>query len=120
VIYLLVRFESSMRKIDRIVKGFAMAFAFLACLFISNQSGSIFNPAIGFSQSIYMIGIVGQNGGDTNTAAQYMWIYMIFPYLGALLATLFYRLHQHIDNNEYNQAKPMQFVGLMVGSNNNS
>jgi hypothetical protein len=49
-----------------------------------------------------------------------MWIYMLFPYSGAALAALFYKLHEHIDKNEYKQNKPMQFVGLMVHTNENS
>jgi hypothetical protein len=48
-----------------------------------------------------------------------MWIYMLFPYAGAALAALFYKLHEHIDRNEYKQNKPMQFVGL-THSNENS
>lgn len=36
LIYLIVRFESSMRKIDRIVKGIAMSFALIACLALGN------------------------------------------------------------------------------------
>lgn len=67
-----------------------------------------------------MIGIDGQQGLDTNASAQYMWIYMLFPYAGAGFAALFYKLHEHIDKNEYKQNKPVQFVGLMVQSNENS
>lgn len=59
MIYLVVRFESSMRKTDRIVKGIAMTFAFIACITLANGSGAVFNPALGFSLSIYMIGIDG-------------------------------------------------------------
>ncbi len=117
MIYLIVRFESSMRKIDRIVRGIAMSLALFACFALANGSGAVFNPALGFSLSIYFIGIAGQRGIDTNVAAEYMWIYMLFPYAGAALAALFYKLHEHIDRNEYKQNKPMQFVGLMVQSN---
>ena len=49
-----------------------------------------------------------------------MWIYMLFPYAGACLAALFYKLHEHIDKNEYKQNQPVQFVGLMVNTNENS
>ena len=36
LIYLIVRFESSMRKIDTIVKGIAMSSALIACLALGN------------------------------------------------------------------------------------
>ena len=49
MIYLVVRFESSMRKIDRIVKGIGMSFALIACFALANGSGAVFNPALGFS-----------------------------------------------------------------------
>lgn len=48
-----------MRKVDRIVKGIAMSFALIACIALANGSGAVFNPALGFAQSIYMIGIAG-------------------------------------------------------------
>jgi glycerol uptake facilitator-like aquaporin len=93
VIYLVVRFESSMHKVDRIIKGFAMTMTFFACLLMTNSSGATFNPALGFAQSIYMIGYIGSVGGSTNLAARYMWVYMIFPFVGAGLAALFFTLH---------------------------
>lgn len=45
---------------------------------------------------------------------------MLLPYAGTSLAALFFKLHQHIDRNEFKQNKPMQFVGLTVNSNENS
>lgn len=93
VIYLVVRYESSMHKVDRIIKGFGLAMTFQACILMNNSSGATFNPALGFAQSIYMIGYVGSLGGSTNLAARYMWIYMIFPFVGAGLAALFFTLH---------------------------
>lgn len=45
---------------------------------------------------------------------------MLFPYVGACLAALFYKLHEHIDKNEYKQNQPIQFVGLTVHSSENS
>lgn len=96
VIYLIVRFESSMCKVDRLIKGIAMSFTIVACTFLSNGSGAIFNPAIGFAQSIYMIGVKSNPAPsplDSNFYAKYMWIYMLFPYAGASLAALFFKLH---------------------------
>jgi glycerol uptake facilitator-like aquaporin len=82
-----------MHKVDRIIKGFAMTMTFFACILMNNSSGAAFNPALGFAQSIYMIGYVGSFGGSTNLAARYMWVYMIFPFVGAGLAALFFTLH---------------------------
>lgn len=60
VVYLVVRFEQSMRKVDRMVKGFAVCLALTVCLSMSAGSGGCLNSAIGIAQSIYMIGLENQ------------------------------------------------------------
>jgi hypothetical protein len=117
IIYLILRFETSMRKVDRIVKGFACSIALVACLSMTNGAGESLNPALGFAQSIFMIGVENQSGLNQGSKdAKYIWVYMVFPYVGALFAAAFYRMHDYIEKNEYNQNQPMQFVGLLKQS----
>jgi hypothetical protein len=114
IIYLILRYESAMKKVDRIVKGAACSFAMISCLLMTNGAGASLNPALGFAQSIYMIGLGREKRslvGDRE--AKFIWVYMIFPYLGAFLAAFFYRMHDYIEKNEYNQNQPIQFVGLL-------
>ena len=114
LIYLILRFEPDMRKVDRLIKGFGASFALLVCLKMTAGSGGCLNPALGLAQSIYMIGIengyVPPIGSDD---AKYMWVYIFGSLAGACLAALFFKLHDFIERNEYIQNQPMQFVGLL-------
>lgn len=49
LIYLILRFEADMRKVDRLVKGFAACFSLLVCLSMAAGSGGCLNPAIGIA-----------------------------------------------------------------------
>jgi glycerol uptake facilitator-like aquaporin len=49
IIYLILRFESSMKKVDRIVKGIACSITLGACLTMTNGAGASLNPALGFA-----------------------------------------------------------------------
>ena len=57
VAYLIIRFESSMKKVDRIIKGLACSLVLIGCLLMTNGAGASLNPGLGFAQSIYMIGV---------------------------------------------------------------
>ena len=49
IVYLILRFESSMKKVDRVVKGIACSITLGACLTMTNKSGASLNPALGFA-----------------------------------------------------------------------
>ena len=84
---------------------------------MTNGAGASLNPALGFAQSIYMIGVENQgNSTQGSRDAKYIWVYMLFPYVGAFIAAFFYRMHDYIEKNEYKQNQPMQFVGLLKHS----
>ena len=57
IIYLILRYEPSMKKVDRIIRGLACSLALVTCLSMTNGAGASLNPALGFAQSIYMIGV---------------------------------------------------------------
>jgi len=103
MVYLILRYESAMRKVDRIVKGAACSAILVACIKMTDGSGGSINPALGFAHSIYMIGYENTKlWGLGNTDAKFIWVYMVFPYVGASIAAAFFRLHIYIDKNEYN------------------
>jgi glycerol uptake facilitator-like aquaporin len=104
IIYFILRFEPSMRKVDRLVKGIAATFSLILCYTMSAGSGACLNTALGFAESLYMIGLENRNGstqGDDD--AKFMWVYVFGPFFGILLATLFYKLHEYIEKHEYKQ-----------------
>jgi glycerol uptake facilitator-like aquaporin len=49
VIYLVLRYESAMKKVDRMVKGIAACFTLTVCLQMSAGSGGALNPCIGIA-----------------------------------------------------------------------
>ena len=51
-----------------------------------------------------MIGLENRGGSTQgSTDAKYMWVYILGPLAGACLASLFFRLHDFIERNEYVQ-----------------
>lgn len=49
LVYLILRFEPTMRKTDRLIKGVGACFTLLVCLSMSAGSGGCLNPAIGIA-----------------------------------------------------------------------
>ena len=49
LIYLILRFEPDMRKVDRLIKGFGACFALLVSLKMTAGSGGCLNPALGLA-----------------------------------------------------------------------
>jgi len=45
-----------------------------------------------------------------NHLAKATWVYMVFPFIGAILASVFYILHHYIDSRPPKQTEPMQFM----------
>ena len=61
------------------------AIAFVCCLTMTSEiTGGSLNPAIGFAINLTML--VDKKAG----AMQWVWVYLIFPFIGALLSVLFY------------------------------
>jgi glycerol uptake facilitator-like aquaporin len=58
LVYLVLKYDASMNKIDRIIKGLVISFVFFICLAMSQGSGGCFNPALGLAQSTYMLGLI--------------------------------------------------------------
>ena len=106
-----------MQRMDRLMKAFCLLFTLYLCNSLTLGSGSVFNPAHAFAQSMYMIGIYNSNG--SGLGAQYgkvVWVYILVPFVASAVAALFYLLHQKIDNASEKQTEPMQFVESNEGN----
>lgn len=63
------------------------AIGFVCCLTMTSEiTGGSLNPAIGLAINLTML--ANKKAG----AMQWVWVYLIFPFIGALLAVLFYHL----------------------------
>jgi hypothetical protein len=49
---------------------------------------------------------------DKNTL-KYMWVYIVFPFFGALLASMFYLLHSYIENKDWSQSTPSRKTKIL-------
>jgi glycerol uptake facilitator-like aquaporin len=48
-----------------------------------------------------MIALDNREGSTLGSdEAKYMWVYIVFPYIGALMAALLFKYHQSIDNQK--------------------
>jgi glycerol uptake facilitator-like aquaporin len=56
MVFLVIKYEKGMRKIDRTIKGFALALTIQVCLQMAAGSGAQMNPAVGLAHACYMIG----------------------------------------------------------------
>ena len=84
-------------KLDKLVTGIAMYYCMRLCEGLSVQSGSVYNPALGLAINAYSIAITKLDWTLTpkqidDTVRMYavtMWVYMLLPFVGSILASLF-------------------------------
>lgn len=68
--YLIIRFEKSLKRIDRLVKGYGTAMALYVALALTNGAGGCLDPGLGFAQSIYIFGYMH----DTAPTTAYIYV----------------------------------------------
>ena len=115
--YLLIIYRPALRTVDEIIKGIGFALVLYACLATTAESGGCLNPALAISQVSYQVGFL--NGFDLNGGryASTIWCYIVFPLVGAILASLMFRLHIKMDNRALKQAEepPVANAAEVVG-----
>lgn len=97
LVYLVLKYDAVLSKTDRILKGVCLCFILLACLSMTRSSGGCLNPAIGLAQSTYMLGLLPA-GSDVASNAKFMWVYILMPFLGAILAACLYFFHASVED----------------------
>ncbi|TNV73305.1 hypothetical protein FGO68_gene6699 [Halteria grandinella] len=88
LVFLSIRGQAYYQKCSPILKGLALSYILYACYRFSFGAGACLNPALGLTQSIYMIAI-GDSFNGTLTLNQTFWVYMTAPFVGALAAAFF-------------------------------
>ena len=48
LVYLVIKYDKSMRSVDRLVKAFCMQITYMVCISMTNGSGAALNPALAF------------------------------------------------------------------------
>lgn len=71
---------------DDLLNSFTMAAALgAAIVWGKNVSGACYNPAVGL-----FINLIGLFNSGKGAELEYVWIYLAFPFVGALLSVLFH------------------------------
>jgi hypothetical protein len=73
---------------------------------MTRGSGGCLNPALGFAQSTYMLGLL-PSGYPIGEFAKYMWVYIVMPFAGAALSAVLYYFHAS-EEDEYRKAKGLE------------
>ena len=104
-VYLLIIYKPSLRTVDEIIKGIGISITLWACFVLSAGSGACLNPALALAQTTYQVGFLNGMDNNGNGFASLIWVYMVFPLIGATLAALFFRLHISMDNKALQQVQ---------------
>ena len=92
MIYLLLIYKPLYQQTSRLVKGVALQHVLYACYVLSAGAGACLNPALGLAQTTYWVGLARTD--DLNFDATLIWVYMLMPFVGAMLAALAFGFYQ--------------------------
>ena len=103
-----MKFKAIYITSDEILKGLCLAFTLYACLSSTAGSGGCLNPWLGLAQNIYVTGLVNGVVGNGDFWSSAIWVYIIFPFIGAFLAPFFLRLVSSMDRARRHEESPMK------------
>jgi len=106
ITYLFVIYKPSLRTVDEIIKGLAVSLTLWATYFMSAGSGACMNPAFAIAQTAYQVGVLNALGANGNGFASLIWVYIVFPFVGAIIAAVWFRIHIYLDNKALQPAAP--------------
>ena len=102
LIYLTLTAEGSyFEKSNVILKALALCYSLLSCFLFAFGAGQSLNPALGLTQSTYMVIYDYENRRDPNRDTvrnNCMLIYIIAPLVGGIIAA--YAFHSHNENTK--------------------
>lgn len=98
LIYLFVIYKPSLRSVDEIIKGLGVTLTLYSCYMLSAGSGACLNPAFAIAQTCYQVGILNGIDANGNGYATLLWVYIVFPLVGGIMAALWFRCHIYLDN----------------------
>eukprot|EP00347_Sterkiella_histriomuscorum_P012485 403368395 len=102
-VYLNVIYSPTLRTVDEILKGIAVALVLYICYAMGAGSGSGLNPALAIAQTCYQVGFLNAFDLDGNRFASACWCYIAFPLIGAIFAAILFRIRVALDNRALKQ-----------------
>lgn len=92
--FLMTKYSPAFQPIEKIIKGISLFLILSFCYYCSIRTGACFNPALALTLTTYLVGLIN---GDSVVMAQpssyyakCIWIYFVFPIVGAALAVPFF------------------------------
>ena len=105
IVYLFVIYKPSLRTVDEIIKGLGLSVVLWICYGLSAGTGACLNPALALAQTAYQVGFLNGIDQNGNGFASLLWVYMVMPFVGAILAAIFFRQHIYFDNKALRPAQ---------------
>jgi hypothetical protein len=102
LIFLALAYQPQYQKVSRLIKGITLQHVLYACYVLSAGAGACLNPALGFAQTIYWVGLAHTDGLDYD--ATLIWVYMTMPIVGAILAYAVFDFY--LDTTKKFEVKP--------------
>ena len=103
LVYLSIMYRPTYRTTDEIIKGVGISVSLWACFVLSAGSGACYNPALGIAQSSYQVGFLNAMDNNGNGFASLIWVYAVFPLIGAIIGGLWFKVRVHVDNKALEQ-----------------
>lgn len=98
LVYLILIYKPSLRLVDELIKGIAIGFTLWISYELDAGAGACLNPAFAIAQVSYQVGFLRTDHYNGGRYASLIWVYIVFPLLGGIVAALFFRFHIHQDN----------------------
>ena len=96
--YLLVIYKPSLRTVDEIIKGLGLSVVLWVAYVLCADAGACLNPALGLAQSAYQVTIINDFNNNGNGFASLIWVYIVFPFVGGIIAAIIFRIRIWMDN----------------------
>jgi glycerol uptake facilitator-like aquaporin len=93
-VFLVLTYDPQFVKTSRALKALVMIHVLYMVYVFSLGSGACFNPAIAFGETIYWVIIAAADNVDSD--AGLIWVYMLFPMIGAAMAAMLYGIYEPI------------------------
>jgi glycerol uptake facilitator-like aquaporin len=97
-VFLMVKYKQSLKKSDEVVKGLLLSLVLYCCYEMALQSGQSFNPAFAAAESVFMFVKDKKIYGNYSRREYLVWVYLIFPIVGSVIASLVFILHDKFES----------------------
>lgn len=105
-----MKFKAIFITSDEILKGLAIAVTLYGCFAITAGSGACLNPWFGLAQNAYDTGLANGFGYMGSYFSVAIWVYILAPFIGAILAALFLRLQSAMDRTKRHEESPPKVI----------